>query len=178
MITLSDAEWATAAVAMMEAKYLVSLMSPVSMIATPSTITSDNHIKLEMDDIEAAAEGYIVPSRAHVEVLLDFGDRLDANTEVVVHCAMGMSRSPAAVMILLAQWNPGREKEIVDVVFRGAPRAHPNRLLLHIGDDLLGCGGDLVSAAFSGPQAAPSQQPTYRGALNTFHSFPLDLNSL
>jgi predicted protein tyrosine phosphatase len=39
----------------MEAEYLVSLMSARDMIATPSAISPQNHLKLVMDDIEALA---------------------------------------------------------------------------------------------------------------------------
>ena len=53
MITLSDAQWATSAIISMEAEYLVSLMSPKDMGETPSGIDPANHIRLDMDDIEA-----------------------------------------------------------------------------------------------------------------------------
>ncbi len=74
MITLSDAIWATTAFEFMEANCLVSLMSPQHMIPTPSAISPRNHLKLEMHDVEAFREGYIVPNRAHVNALLSFGD--------------------------------------------------------------------------------------------------------
>jgi predicted protein tyrosine phosphatase len=99
----------------MEAEYLVSLMSARDMIATPSAISPQNHLKLVMDDIEALAEGFTTPNRTHVEELIEFGSYLDEGSEVVVHCVMGMSRSTAAIMILLAQNNRGREKEIADM---------------------------------------------------------------
>jgi len=161
----------------MEAEYLVSLMSARDMIATPSAISPQNHLKLVMDDIEALAEGYTAPNRTHVEELIEFGSYLDEGSEVVVHCVMGMSRSTAAIMILLAQNNPGRENEIADVLFRESPKAHPNRLLLQIGDEALGCEGDLVSAVYEDKHFAPSLEPTYTGSLNGFHSFPLNLDT-
>ncbi len=177
MITLSDAEWATAAIASMEAEFLVSLMSPSSMIETPPSIEPENHLKLAMDDITGAIDGYIAPNRPHVEQLLDFGNRLDDSSEVVVHCAMGMSRSPAAVIILLAQANPGRETEVADAFFQEVPRAQPNKLLLQIGDEFLGCGGDLLSAAYIDEPFISAQQPNFIGSLSGFHSFPFNLNT-
>ncbi len=175
MITLSDAEWATAAIASMEAEFLVSLMSPTSMIATPPAIAPKNHLKLAMDDITGAIDGYTAPNSQHVEQLLEFGSRLDDGSEVVVHCVMGMSRSPAAVMILLAQRNPGQEAAIADAFFHEAPQIRPNRLLLEIGDKLLGCGGDLVSAGYIDIPFSSIQQPSYLGSLDGFHSLPLTL---
>ena len=131
MITLSDAQWATSAIISMEAEYLVSLMSPKDMGETPSDIDPANHLKLEMDDIEVPVPGYICPCEDHVYRLLELGNQLDGGSEVVVHCLMGMSRSTAAVMILLAQKNLGREAEIAEIVFREAPKVDidtdPNR---------------------------------------------------
>ena len=176
MITLSDAQWATSAIISMEAEYLVSLMSPKDMGETPPDIDPANHLKLEMDDIEAPAPGYICPCEDHVYQLLELGDQLDGGSEVVVHCLMGMSRSTAAVMILLAQQNPGREAEIAEIVFREAPKAHPNSLLLQLGDRALGCGGALVSSIQARPQLAPKAQPIHSGSLNSFASFPIYLD--
>jgi predicted protein tyrosine phosphatase len=158
LITLSDAQWATSAIISMEAEYLVSLMSPKDMAETPPDIDPANHLKLEMDDIVAPAPGYICPSEDHVYRLLELGDQLNGGSEVVVHCLMGMSRSTAAIMILLAQMNPGREAEIAEIVFREAPKAHPNSLLLQLGDMVLGCDGALVSSIHARPQANPKDQ--------------------
>jgi len=46
-------------------------------------------------------------------------------------------------MILLGQQNPGREAEIAEMVFREAPKAPPNSLLMQLGDRALGCDGAL-----------------------------------
>jgi len=177
VITLSDAQWATTAITSMEAEYLVSMMSLRDMIVTPSAISPRNHLKLVMDDIEVLAEGYTAPSRVHVEELLEFGSSLDESSEVVVHCVMGMSRSTAAIIILLAQNNPGREKEIADVLFRESPKAHPNRLLLQIGDEALGCEGDLVSAVYKGIPFPSAMEPVFTGSLNGFKSFSYNLDT-
>jgi predicted protein tyrosine phosphatase len=175
MITLSDAEWLTAAIATMEAKYLVSLMSPSSMIETPQVIALENHLKLPMEDITGQVDGYITPNRTHIEQLLEFGNRLDSSSGVIVHCTMGMSRSPAAVLILLAQHNPGRELEVADTFFHEVPQTNPNTLLLRIGDDLLGCHGDLFSATCTDASSSNELHPSYCGSLEGFHSFPLKL---
>jgi predicted protein tyrosine phosphatase len=170
VITLSDETWATAAVAGMEADYLVSLMSPQSMAGTPSGIASSNHLQLAVDDIESDLFGYVCPTEQHVADLLDFGKQMADEAEVVVHCSMGMSRSPAAVMILLAQRNPGMEAAVSALLFGEAPKANPNRLLLDIGDRLLGCGGALVRSGCIQPRCG--EGPVYRGSLGSFITFP------
>jgi predicted protein tyrosine phosphatase len=176
LITLSNAEWAASAVAGMEAEYLVSLMSAEEMGGTPSDIDPANHLKLEVDDIEFPQSGHICPCEEHVHRLLEFGELFDGGTEVVVHCLMGMSRSVAAVMILLAQNNPGREFEIAEVVFRKSPTARPNKLLLQLGDRILGCNGALVGSVQSRPSPGPNSQSIYSGAFGGFTSFPLYIN--
>jgi predicted protein tyrosine phosphatase len=79
-------------------------------------------------------------------------------------------------MILLAQQNPGREVEIAAIVFREAPKAHPNSLLLQLGDTALGCDGALVGSILARPEAIPKAQPKHSGSLNSFASFPLYLD--
>jgi predicted protein tyrosine phosphatase len=174
MITLSDAQWTPAAVACVEAEHLISLMSPAGMIQTPPTIDPANHLQLEVDDIEQPTDGYVCPASEHIERLLDFGDQLD---DVVVHCSMGMSRSPAAVMILLAQKNPGREVDIAELIFSRVPNAHPNRLILEIGGKLLGCGGEFQSPVCNVRRRTSTCAPEYSGSLDGFESFTLDLEN-
>ena len=178
MITLSDAEWAAAAIASRQAKYLVSLLSPTDMIETPSGIVPENHLKLTMDDITGCIDGLTPPNKEHVDQLLDFGSNLDESSEVVVHCVMGMSRSPAAVLILLAQHNPGREAEIADLLFQEVPQINPNKLLLQIGDDAMGCGGILLSAAYIDAPLAHDNETASISSIGGFHSFPLRLHEV
>ena len=102
---------------------------------------------------------------------------IDENSEVVVHCSMGMQRSPAAIIILLSQWNRGQELEVVRTVSAGAPKARPNQLIITIGDEALGCDGALISAVFPGSLPEPMGEPTYRGSLDGFESFPLVLDT-
>ncbi len=176
MITLSDAQWVTAAVTCTEAKYLVTLMSPQTMHEAPSPIARANHLKLEVDDIELPVAGYACPREEHIEQLLEFGYQLDEDADIVIHCVMGLSRSPAAMMILLAQKNPKRAEDVVGWICRKVPSVRPNRLMLAIGDRLLGCGGALLSSAWAGLPPAPMDKPTYRGSLDGFESFPLYLD--
>jgi len=152
MITLSKIGWETYAVEIMEAKYLISLLSPYSMIPTPSSIRPENHLKLEMDDIEFPAEGMRHPNIDHVRALLEFGESLDSDPEVVVHCYMGKSRSAAALLLLLVQHNPGRVHEIVDMVYQDALHIKPNGLIIKMGDAELGCDGKLVNAVNNMPE--------------------------
>lgn len=168
MITLSDVNWAEYAVASVGATHLVSLLSPYTMIKTPQAIRSDNHLKLEMDDIIYDVQGLRCPDVDHLNKLLDFGERLDYDTELVVHCVMCRSRSSAAVIVLLAQRNPNMERKIVELIFRDAPHIQPNQLLIELADSELGCGGRLIRPVNSLPGSLSYD-------LNGFISFPFTI---
>jgi predicted protein tyrosine phosphatase len=144
MIILSNVVWAEYAITCVGATHLVSLLSSFNMIQTPEAIHPDNHLKIEMDDIIFDMDGLTCPDISHIHDLLDFGERLEYDAELVVHCAMGRSRSSAAVIVLLAQRNPNMEQEVVDLVFRDAPHIQPNRLFIELADAQLQCGGRLI----------------------------------
>ena len=58
----------------------------------------------------------------------------------------GVSRSPAAALVLLAMKNPGRELDAVRALNLAAPHVAPNRLLISIAVQLLGLDNRLVRA--------------------------------
>jgi predicted protein tyrosine phosphatase len=112
------------------------------------------HAKLELrfHDIIKEREGEIVPREADVDLLLAFGrDLLDepaAQRHLLVHCHMGISRSSAAMFLLLAQSRPDVDaKTLLGEVVRIRPRAWPNLLMIKFGDKLLDRQGALVAAA-------------------------------
>lgn len=112
------------------------------------------HAKLELrfHDIIKPRPGEILVTRADVDLLLAFGRDLMAEPRaarhLLVHCHMGISRSTASMILLLAQARPDLSAEdIVSEVVRIRPRAWPNLLLIRHGDDLLSRRGALVDAA-------------------------------
>ena len=63
------------------------------------------------------------------------GDRL-----LVIH------RDPAAGLAVMCQRNLGREAACVDAMVQAAPGIRPNRAVLALADDVLGCEGRLMAA--------------------------------
>jgi len=112
------------------------------------------HAKLELrfhDVIEANVPGYDSPQPHHIEALLEFGrdliGRPPGEAHLLVHCHMGISRSTAAALLLLAEATPDRPAgemmaEIADV----RSKAWPNLRMIEIGDEMLGLKGSLVEA--------------------------------
>jgi len=106
---------------------------------------------LEFDDISGPVEGQFEPRIDHLRTILDFArravDEKDLDTHLLVHCQMGISRSPAAALAILAQCNP--EASAPDLVTHlGAIRKwiHPNWLLVQHADTLLHRQDSLLEA--------------------------------
>jgi predicted protein tyrosine phosphatase len=104
------------------------------------------------DDIEPGP-GLLLPQPEHVETILDFGRLLTAATgarekaHLLVHCHMGVSRSTAAMAILMAQSSPGEgEERIFSELLRLRPQAWPNSRMVEFADRRLGRQGRLMTA--------------------------------
>jgi predicted protein tyrosine phosphatase len=133
--------------------HVLSILDP----ATPEPEafgTYDEHAKLELrfhDVIEANVPGYDSPQPHHIEALLEFGRSLIAlppgEGHLLVHCHMGISRSTAAALLLLAEAMPERPaKEMMAEIANVRSKAWPNLRMIEIGDHMLGLNGDLVRA--------------------------------
>jgi predicted protein tyrosine phosphatase len=104
-------------------------------------------------DAIAPEPNIVLPRREDVETILSFGRTIEAQSgsaerHLLVHCHMGISRSTAAMTMLLAQAHPERdEAEIADHIREIRPIAWPNLRMVAFADDLMGRNGRLVAAA-------------------------------
>jgi predicted protein tyrosine phosphatase len=113
------------------------------------------HAKLELrfhDVIEARDAGTVAPQPEHVADILSFGRQFSAqqeqDTHLLVHCHAGVSRSTAAMTLILAQAVPEVPADrILREVLRIRPQAWPNLRMLEFGDAMLVRRGELVAAA-------------------------------
>ena len=112
------------------------------------------HEKLELrfHDVIEETPGQIAPSQAHVAQLLAFGRDLmaepPADAHLLVHCHAGISRSTAAMTLILAQGQMDTPApDILEEVLRIRDKAWPNLRMMEFGDAMLGRGGTLVRAA-------------------------------
>jgi predicted protein tyrosine phosphatase len=112
---------------------------------------SHRRLTLRFHDEIEPGDGIVLPERADVEAILAWGR--DAYAEagdghMLVHCHMGISRSTAAMTMLLAQAHPGEsEAEIAQRVRGIRPIAWPNSRMVEFADEILGREGRLVAAA-------------------------------
>jgi predicted protein tyrosine phosphatase len=106
-------------------------------------------LDLRFHDIVDETVGMQAPQRDHVEALLGFGGELmrQPGAHLLVHCHMGISRSSAAMTLILAQARPERPAdEALAEVVRIRPKVWPNLRLIELGDTLLGRRGELITA--------------------------------
>lgn len=127
---------------------MVSLLSKEQSFHRPAVIDAARHLLLDMNDITFAGHaGLIAPQEAHVEEIVAFARQWDRSAPLLVHCWMGVSRSPAAAAIVALAVEPDQDEMELAVRLRAAsPFATPNSRLVAIGDAALSRGGRLVAA--------------------------------
>jgi predicted protein tyrosine phosphatase len=108
---------------------------------------------LRFHDIIDPVQGMILPEPEHVEAVLRFGDEVAAGHagrvegHLLVHCHMGVSRSTAAMLTLLAQTHPEEsEDRLFERLVEIRSQAWPNSRMIEFADGLLSRNGRLVDA--------------------------------
>lgn len=131
-----------------KASHMVSLMAENHEFHRPGLVPAAQHLTLRMNDIAFAGTGdLIAPAESHVEQLIAFARQWDRVAPMVIHCWMGVSRSPAAAVIASLAVDPDEDDlALVRRLRSVAPHATPNTRLIEFGDKLLGREGRLVAA--------------------------------
>ena len=91
--------------------------------------------------------GVVMPERSDVDRILAFGREAGDERHLLIHCHAGISRSTAAMLMILAQAHPTETEEaIVDRLLAIRPQAWPNSRMVAFADESLGRGGRLLAA--------------------------------
>jgi predicted protein tyrosine phosphatase len=108
---------------------------------------------LRFHDIIVPLPDQVLPEREDVEAILGFHDELlaeergHAETHVLIHCHAGISRSTAAMAMLLAKAYPDEDEiELIKRLHAIREKAWPNARMIAFADDILGRGGRLTKA--------------------------------
>jgi len=126
---------------------MVSLLAENQDFHRPAVIEQNRHLKLGLNDISEHRPGLTAPGEAHVERLIEFAKSWDQRAPLVIHCWLGISRSPAAAAITALTLEPDQDDMALAQRLRAAsPFVTPNARLIEIGDSMLGRGGRLISA--------------------------------
>jgi predicted protein tyrosine phosphatase len=130
------------------AREMISLMAKEQVFHRPGVIQAHRHLLLNMNDIAFKGTGNLVaPDETHVNRIIDFAASWDQLAPLLIHCWMGVSRSPAAALIAALSIAPDQDDDVLVQRLRAAaPFATPNARIIEIGDKLLGRGGRLADA--------------------------------
>ncbi|CDN91322.1 tyrosine phosphatase family protein [Agrobacterium tumefaciens] len=131
-----------------KAREMVTLIAKEQRFHRPAVIAAERHLTLVMNDIAFKGTGdLIAPDDAHVQKLIDFAREWDQSAPLLIHCWMGVSRSPAAAVIAALSLNADQDEMALALSLRAAsPYATPNARIITIGDRLLGRDGRLIKA--------------------------------
>ena len=130
------------------ASEMISLMAKEHTFHRPAVIKAERHLLLGMNDISFAGTGDLVaPQETHVRDIIDFARSWDRTAPLLIHCWMGVSRSPAAALITALAVHPETDDlALVQRLRTASPYATPNARLIMIGDQMLDRKGRLVDA--------------------------------
>lgn len=131
-----------------KAREMISLIAEKQDFHRPGIIDPARHLSIAVNDIAFAGKaGLIAPQETHVGAIIDFARAWDQQAPLLVHCWMGVSRSPAAALIAALAVAPELDDGDLAKRLRAAsPQATPNTRLIEIGDAMLGRSGRLVAA--------------------------------
>jgi predicted protein tyrosine phosphatase len=129
------------------ASHILTVMANVAQVQRPKSVLPANHLRVQMDDITEAMDGFVVPSDSHIEQVLNFVRGWDRNAPLVVHCYAGISRSTASAFAAVCALNPHRDEISIARQIRAASAiASPNRLIVSLADKALGREGRMLRA--------------------------------
>jgi predicted protein tyrosine phosphatase len=109
---------------------------------------------LHFHDVIAPRGEMVTPRSEDVEAILNFGraivdDGLREHSHLLVHCHAGVSRSTAAMAMLLAQAAPSAsETRVFERLLKLRPQAWPNSLMIAFADEQLQRQGRLTAALY------------------------------
>ncbi len=129
------------------ASHVLTVMAKVDQVKRPESVLEANHLKVAVDDITEAIDGFVVPSEVHIEQVLKFVRGWDRSAPLVVHCYAGISRSTASAFAAACALNPHRDEIAIARQIRAAsPIAAPNRLIVSLADKALQRQGRMLRA--------------------------------
>ncbi len=137
-----------------EVTHVLSVLDPDRAEIEAFDAYGEHHrVTLRFHDIIDPRPGQIMPAPEHVEAILNFGEGLRETAaarrtgHLLVHCHMGVSRSTAAMLSLMAQAAPEEGEDALFARLREIrPQAWPNSVMVGFADARLGRRGRLTEA--------------------------------
>jgi len=157
-----------------EVSHVLSVLDPDwPEIEAFGTYGEHERVTLRFHDVIDPAPDRIRPAPEHVASILSFGEGLRVSAagrkagHLLVHCHMGISRSTAAMLALMAQADPHEDADALFARLREIrPQAWPNSVMVGFADEQLGRGGRLTEALGRHYGHQIAAQPKYRTWMN------------
>ena len=128
-------------------QHLISIIQPEFQPPRPSSVDPDRHLRIAVHDIAAPVPGQVAPDEGHIQALIEYlTESHGADESLMVHCYAGVSRS-TAVGLIAHTVKSGDPHGSARALRLAAPHAKPNRLIISLADEVLGCDGELRDAA-------------------------------
>lgn len=129
------------------ASHIATLINQDTPVRRPDSIAADNHLFLGFNDISTPMDGMVLPGSEHMDAYLEFVQRWDRQSPLVVHCWAGVSRSTAGAFTALCLLRPDLpETEVAARLRQRSPEATPNARLVALADARLQRGGRMIAA--------------------------------
>ena len=131
-----------------EVTHVLSLLDPGT--PEPTAFSAfDPHVRKTIFFHDAIEPGpnIVLPEMSDIETILAFAREAGDARHLLIHCHMGISRSTAAMLIVMAQAFPDdREDALVERLTEIRPQAWPNSRMIAFADERLGRSGRLMAA--------------------------------
>lgn len=150
--------------------HVLSLLDPdLPELESFTAYEAHERLTLRFHDIITPQDGRVHPSEEHVAGILDFGAKLRESAlkrqegHLLVHCHMGVSRSTAAMLSLMAQVHTDESEDALFARLRAIrPQAWPNSVMIGFADAQLQRSGRLTEALRRHYAHQLEAQPRYR----------------
>lgn len=100
LIVISTLARAASDAAAIGATHVLSIIDPND--EAPLMSAASHHVILRFHDVDGGGGSWQAPSHEMISQIIAFARTLTADDRCLVHCHAGISRSPAAVLIVLA----------------------------------------------------------------------------
>lgn len=157
-----------------EVTHVLSVLDPDRAELDAFGAYGEHHrVTLRFHDIIDPRPGQIMPAPEHVGEILRFGEGLQETAaarvkgHLLVHCHMGISRSTAAMLTLMAQADPTEGEDALFARLREIrPQSWPNSVMIGFADAQLGRQGRLTAALGRHYGHQIEAQPKFRTWMN------------
>lgn len=127
---------------------VISVLDRIEEAPALAGLSHERHLKLPYSMLEAQlSTPASAKERDLLQSMVDFAGALPWDAPLLIHCRLGISRSPAAALIVQCALSPARpETQFAEELREISPHVDPNMGMIAVGDDLLSREGRLIDA--------------------------------